>query len=81
MLKKNKSPKNISYISIDTEGNEYEILKNFNFSKYKVKLFTIEHNFNTKKRKKIFNLMKKNNYKRIFKHLSYMDDWYVKDIF
>ena len=81
LLKKNKSPKNISYISIDTEGNEYEILKNFNFSKYKVKLFTIEHNFNTKKRKKIFNLMKKNNYKRIFKHLSYMDDWYVKDIF
>ena len=81
LLKKNKSPKNISYISIDTEGNEYEILKNFKFTKYEVKLFTIEHNFNPNKRRKIFNLMKRNNYKRIFKHLSYMDDWYVKDSF
>ncbi len=81
LLKKYNSPKKINYISIDTEGNEYEILKNFNFKKYKVRLFTIEHNFNSKKRKKIYHLMKKNSYTRIFKHLSYMDDWYFKDNF
>ena len=33
-----------SYISIDTEGSEYEILKSFNLDKYRPKLFTIEHN-------------------------------------
>ena len=81
LLKKYNAPKNIGYISIDTEGNEYEILKNFKFNQYKVRLFTIEHNFNALKRKKIFNLMKKNNYKRILKHLSYMDDWYFNDTF
>ncbi len=69
--------KEVDYISIDTEGNEYEILKNFNFQIYKVKIFTIEHNFNLKKRKKIENLLKKNGYKKKFKFLSYMDDWYI----
>ena len=34
-----------SYISIDTEGSEFEILKSFDFEKYKPVVFTIEHNF------------------------------------
>jgi len=78
LLKKNKAPKNISYISIDTEGNEYDILKKFDFSYYNVKFFTIEHNFDEYKRSRIFKLMKKNKYVRIFKYLSHMDDWYLK---
>lgn len=81
LLKKYKSPKKIDYISIDTEGNEYNILKHFNFKKYDIKIFTIEHNFNLANRNNIFKIMKKNNYIRIFKNLSYMDDWYVKKDF
>ncbi len=69
--------KEVDYISIDTEGNEYEILKNFDFKRYKVKVFTIEHNFNLEKRYKIKDLLKKNGYKNVFKFLSYMDDWYI----
>ena len=67
----------VDYISIDTEGNEFEILKNFNFKKYDVKIFTIEHNFNLEKRRRIQDLMKTNGYKNVYKFLSYMDDWYV----
>jgi FkbM family methyltransferase len=78
LLKKYKSPKNIDYISIDTEGSEYDILKEFNFKKYKVNIFTIEHNFNILKRNNILKIMERNNYIRIFKNLSYMDDWYIK---
>ena len=37
-----KSP---TYISIDTEGSEFEILNSFDFSKYHPAIFTIEHNF------------------------------------
>jgi FkbM family methyltransferase len=81
LLNKYKCPRTIDYISIDTEGNEYSILKNFNFKKYNVKIFTIEHNFNNSKRKNIFRIMKKNNYVRVLQNLSYMDDWYIKKDF
>jgi FkbM family methyltransferase len=81
LLNKYKCPRTIDYISIDTEGNEYSILRNFNFKKYNVKIFTIEHNFNNSKRKNIFRIMKKNNYVRVLQNLSYMDDWYIKKDF
>ena len=66
-----------SYISIDTEGSEYEILKNFNFSKYNPKFLTIEHNF-TSNQKYLDELMIKNDYVRIFRKLTSFDGWYVK---
>ena len=65
LLHKYNAPKNIDYISVDTEGSEFEILKNFNFNNYNVKLFSIEHNFDKEKREKIYNLLKQNNYTRI----------------
>tara|TARA_Y100000816_G_scaffold5603_1_gene3408 strand:+ start:186 stop:1010 length:825 start_codon:yes stop_codon:yes gene_type:complete len=65
-----------SYISIDTEGSEYEILKSFNFNTYRPKVFTIEHNF-TDLQTGINDLMKSNNYERIFNNLTAFDAWYV----
>jgi len=38
------SPKVIDYMSIDVEGAEYDIIKNFPFDKYFIKYITIEHN-------------------------------------
>ena len=78
LFKKFNLKNKIDYISIDTEGNEYEILKSFNFKKNNVKFFTVEHNFNRVNRHNIFKLFKKNGYKRIFSNISYMDDWYLK---
>ena len=78
LIKKYQLTKNIDYISIDTEGNELDIIKKFNFNKYNVKIFTIEHNFQKNKRENIYKILKKNNYKRVFKYISYMDDWYIK---
>lgn len=65
-----------SYISIDTEGSEFEILNSFNFSKYQPAVFTIEHNF-TDLQKKIDELMFKNDYLRIFNNLTFFDAWYI----
>lgn len=65
-----------SYISVDTEGSEYEILKNFNFKKYKPVLFTVEHN-HTLNQKNIDELMSINNYTRIFRKITSFDAWYV----
>ena len=65
-----------SYISVDTEGSEYEILKNFDFNRYKPILFTVEHNY-TFNEKKIDELMSINNYVRIFRKITSFDAWYV----
>jgi FkbM family methyltransferase len=81
VIEKQFNSKSPSYISIDTEGSEYEILKNFNFKKYKPLVFTIEHNF-TELQLKIDKLMYSNDYIRVFKFLTTFDAWYVeKNVF
>ena len=78
LISEHGDKKQIDYISIDTEGSEFEILKNFDFKKRKIEVFTIEHNFIEEKRDKIFEMMTKNDYKRVFENLSHWDDWYVR---
>tara|TARA_B110000444_G_scaffold254209_1_gene286320 strand:+ start:296 stop:997 length:702 start_codon:yes stop_codon:yes gene_type:complete len=78
LIEKDIPNKKIDYISIDTEGSEYEIIKNFDFDKNKVEIFTIEHNFVEKKRDDILKLMISKNYIRVFQNLSKWDDWYIK---
>ena len=65
-----------SYISIDTEGSEYEILRFFDFKKFRPVVFTIEHNF-TEIENKIDGLMFENDYVRIFKEFTAFDAWYI----
>ena len=57
------APRDIDYISIDVEGNEYNILQGFNFDKYNVKIFTVEHDF-AEQRQKIQKLMNEKGYQR-----------------
>jgi FkbM family methyltransferase len=53
----------INYMSLDVEGYEYEILKMFDFSKYKVEYMTIEHGQIPEYKNKIFTLMISKGYK------------------
>ena len=78
LLNKYNAPKIIDYLSIDTEGSEYKILKAFDFSKYQFKVITCEHNYH-KNREKIYKLLKSNGYSLKYRGLSRWDDWYVKD--
>jgi FkbM family methyltransferase len=77
LLTKFNAPFNIDYLSIDTEGSEYEILKAFNFSNYDIKVITVEHN-HTPRRDLIFKLLSGQGYERKFTSISDYDDWYVK---
>ena len=70
------APKHIQFLSIDTEGSEYEILKEFDFSKYTFSILLVEHNF-TEKRDLIYSLLSKNGYLRVLDNISNVDDWYV----
>ena len=78
LLKKHDAPKQIDYLSIDTEGSEFEILNNFDFSEYDISVITCEHNY-TPNRDKILSLMNGNGYTRRFTGFSKCDDWYFKD--
>jgi len=78
LLIEHKAPKEIDYISIDTEGSENKILKSFNFDNFKVQIFTIEHNFVNEKRENVAKIMKENGYIGIFDHISKHDDWFLR---
>ncbi len=75
LLKKYNAPKIIDYLSIDTEGSEYEILSHFDFSEYSFNVITCEHNY-TPMREKLFSLLTDQGYQRVFEELSLFDDWY-----
>ena len=62
LLINSNAPEFIDYLSIDTEGSEYEIIKSLDFSKYKFGLLSIEHNFDINYKNKINELLVKNNY-------------------
>lgn len=79
MLDDYNAPKVIDYLSIDTEGSEFDILKAFDFSKYQFRVITCEHNF-TPMREKLFDLLTSNGYVRKHVDVSNFDDWYIKQI-
>lgn len=76
MLEKHGAPSLIDYLSIDTEGSEYEILSAHDFDRFKFKVITVEHNF-TERRGLIFDLLTAKGYMRKYTELSHVDDWYV----
>lgn len=78
LLREYEAPRQIDYLSIDTEGSEFSILKNFDFSEYDIEIITVEHNFIEDQRRKLFDLLTANGYVRKFEIFSAFDDWYVK---
>ena len=77
LLSKYQAPRLIDYMSVDTEGSEFEILDHFDFDAYDVRIITVEHNY-TPMREKLFELLVSKGYARKFESISQWDDWYVK---
>ena len=59
-------------------AGQLSILKSFDFQKYNIKIWTIEHNYVDSVRNEIYEIMCKHNYIRILVDISQYDDWYVK---
>ncbi len=76
LLDTHGAPKFIDYLSVDTEGSEFEILRDFNFDKYIFGFITCEHNF-TSTRQQVADLLSSKGYTRVFEHMSLFDDWYI----
>jgi len=62
---------------MDTEGSEPAILSTFDFSRYQVGFWTIEHNYFNRARTEILKIMTANGYQRLAPELSTIDDWYI----
>lgn len=77
LLSQFNAPKQIDYLSLDTEGGEYDILKTFDWSYYDISLITVEHNY-TPLRQCIYELLTSKGYRRVQEQDSRWDDWYTK---
>jgi FkbM family methyltransferase len=77
LLRYYNAPTVIDYLSIDTEGSEFEILSSFTFDDYEIRVITVEHN-HTDRRSQIHELLTSKGYGRVFDQLSDWDDWYVR---
>jgi FkbM family methyltransferase len=75
VLNNANAPSFIEYMSLDTEGSEFEILKNFDFEKYTFGLIDIEHNYCEPRRTEIKNLLLSKGY--FYKGENQWDDMYM----
>jgi FkbM family methyltransferase len=76
MLVRTNAPIKIDYLSIDTEGSEFDILSCFPFSNWDISIITVEHNFRND-RAALQELIQRHGFVRVLSHLSKFDDWYV----
>ena len=78
LLEQYKAPAHGDFLSMDTEGSEFEILKHFDFSRYTFGAISIEHNYSAN-RSKVKDLLIGRGYKQVYPQLSDFDDWFVLD--
>ncbi|WP_370302932.1 FkbM family methyltransferase [Pseudooceanicola sp.] len=77
LLAEHKAPAVVDYISIDTEGSEYDILSAVDFDRWSFRVMTVEHNHEPQ-REQVFDLLSSKGYTRVCQDVSRFDDWYVK---
>lgn len=76
LLLEHHAPASPDFLSIDTEGSEYEILRAFDFNRWRFKLICCEHAY-TAAREQLHDLFTSNGYRRIHQDISLYDDWYI----
>jgi FkbM family methyltransferase len=76
LLDQYNAPREIDYLSIDTEGSEFTILEGIDWARYQFRCITVEHNF-AAQRQQICSLLMANGYEL---HEAQWDDWYFKTL-
>lgn len=77
LLARHDAPKDITYLSVDTEGSEMMILSALDFARWSPRLITVEHNY-TPARDALHALLTAKGYARVFERFSLWDSWYVR---
>lgn len=77
VLDQNNAPEFIDYLSLDTEGTEFEIIKSVNLQKYIFGYIHIEHNLIEPRRTNMKDFLISHGYKYIGEN--HVDDIYIYD--
>jgi len=75
LLDNNNAPNFIDYLSIDTEGSEFEILKTIDYDKYTFGIIHVEHNYVEPQRTNMKEFLLSKNY--VYKRENKWDDEYI----
>ena len=76
VIDKNLTSNEIDFLSIDIEGEDIEILKSLDLSRYKIRAICVEHNFR-KDSDETVGYMDKNGYDLAYSEFSKNDYWFV----
>lgn len=74
LLREHGAPARVDFLSIDTEGSELEILREFDFSSTRFSAITIELNQNENE---ITSLLSSHGYLRVLSSQSQWDGWFI----
>ena len=77
IIDENLALSEINFLSIDIEGNDIDILKSLDLSRYKIKAVCIEHNFREGS-DEIIGFMDKNRYDLVYREFSKNDYWFIR---
>ena len=77
MLESVKAPSAIDLLTIDTEGNEFDVLLGMDFKKYQVRIVCVEHNYNLEKLSKIKSYLDPLGFAQILPVASQFDAWFI----
>jgi FkbM family methyltransferase len=76
LLVEHNAPRHVDFLSVDTEGSEFEILNAFDFSRYSFGAIAVEHNYSSS-RERVRALLISKGYLQAYPQLSHFDDWYL----
>lgn len=79
LLGERSAPREIDYLSLDTEGSEIDILKGLDLSRFCFKVMTIEHNFDARTMAELDRILVPKGYRVVLPHISAIDSWYVHE--
>jgi hypothetical protein len=77
LVRRNSALLVIDYLSFDTEGSEYEILKGFDFSNYSFNVISVEHAWKEMNRRLVATLLQNNGYFQIRVELTEYESWFI----
>jgi hypothetical protein len=79
LLREHGAPAVIDYISIDTEGSEFEILQGLDFKQFRPLVLTIEHSHDLPKLARIQTLLAGEGYRQVLAPLSQFDAFFLHE--